>query len=325
MCTAISISEAHRLFGRNLDVESDYGEGVIITPRSFTLSLRRCENITHHHAIIGAGVICRGYPLYFDGANEHGLCAAGLSFVGNAKYFPPSKEKNNIASFEFIPYILASFKSVDEVKCALANLNITDVPFSRDMPTSDLHWMIADKSSSVVVEQTEDGLRVYDNPIGVLTNNPTFPFHLQNLANYLNLTSKEPENRFSDKVELKRYSRGMGAIGLPGDLSSTSRFVRAAFTKLNAKAGDTTDESLAAAFHILSSVEQTDGCARVGDLYEKTVYSSVINLDTLTYYYRTYTNSQISAVRLFGEDLDSEMLIHYPFLKKQSILYQNKR
>ena len=322
MCTALSITDSYHLFGRNLDVEADLGEGVIITPRGYTFSFRKHPNLTNHHAIIGAGIICRGYPLYFDGANEYGLCAAGLSFVGNAKYFPSKNDKINIASFELIPYILSSFKNVAQVKEALRDINVTDVPFSRDMPPSDLHWLIADKSASVVLEQTEDGLKFYDNPVGVLTNNPHFPFHIDNLSNYLNLTSREPTNRFSEKIDLKRYSRGMGAIGLPGDLSSASRFVRACFTKLNAIHSNTTDAAITTAFHILSSVEQTEGCARVGDAYEKTAYSSIINLDTLTYCYKTYESTSVCAVRLFSEDLDTSSLISYPFIDGKT-LYQN--
>ena len=323
MCTSIFVSDTARLFGRNLDVEIGYGTSVIITPRDYTLSFRRSEKLTHHNAIIGSGIILRGYPLYFDAANEYGLAIAGLSFVGNAKYFTPSPNKLNVASFELIPYILATAKNTDEARDELARINVTDVPFSRDMPPSDLHWMIADRHSCIVIEQTNGGLKVYDNPVGVLTNNPPFPFHLYNLDGHLNLTSDEPKNRFSDKIKLDRYSRGMGAIGLPGDLSSASRFVRAAFTKLNATPGKDTEHSISQAFHILASVEQTDGCAKVGDKYEYTEYSSVINLDTLTYYYRTYANSAISAVRLFSEDLDSSALISYPTSSSENITYKN--
>jgi len=324
MCTAVTTNKRNRLFGRNLDVEKSYGEEVIITPRSFTISFRKTDNIPRHHAIIGAGIVGRGYPLYFDGANEHGLAMAGLNFVGNAKYSPPKENKINITPFEFIPFILGKCSTIKEALIELRHINITDIPFSEELPLSELHWLIADKTCSIVVEQSELGLKIYENPTGVLTNNPHFPYHLENLNNYLNLTSDIPENRFSDDLKLKRYSNGMGALGLPGDLSSSSRFVRAVFNKFNSREALSTEDGIGGMFHILSSVEQIEGCARVENEYERTEYSSVINLDTLTYYYRTYTNSQLSAVRLFSEDLDSSTLIRYPFLRKQNTFYQNR-
>lgn len=324
MCTAITMNKRNRLFGRNLDVKKSYEEELLITPRSFTLSFRKSDKLSHHHAIIGVGIVERGYPLYFDGANEHGLAMAGLNFVGNAKYSPPRENKINITPFEFIPFILGKCSTIKEALMELRHINLTDIPFSKELPLAELHWLIADKTASIVVEQSELGLKIYENPTGVLTNNPHFPYHLENLNNYLNLTSEIPENRFSEDLKLKIYSNGMGAIGMPGDLSSASRFVRAVFTKFNSQEYDATEEAVGQMFHILSSVEQQAGCVRVGDGYERTEYSSVINLDTLTYYYRTYTNSRLSAVRLFSEDLDASSLIRYPFLRKQDTLYQNR-
>ena len=323
MCTCIFLSDSGHFFGRNLDIEKSYGEGVVITPRGYTLSMRRADNLTRHYAIIGAGIVSRGYPLYFDGANEHGLAIAGLNFVGNARYFPPKENKLNLASFELIPYVLATCKSVEEAKSELTHVNVTDLPFSRELPPSELHWMISDKRGSIVVEQTENGLKMYDNPTDVLTNNPPFPFHLQNLNNYINLTPDPPENRFSQKIRLDAYSRGMGALGLPGDLSSSSRFVRAAFTRLNSKPQSSTELSISQAFHILSSVEQVEGCVRLGDELERTEYSSVINLDTLTYYYKTYTSGRVTAVRLFSEDIDSSTLISFPLERELGVSYKN--
>ena len=324
MCTAITTNKRNRLFARNLDVEKSYGQDVIITPRAFTLSFRKSENIQHHYAMIGAGIIERGYPLYFDGANEHGLAMAGLNFVGNAKYEPPKENKLNITPFEFIPYILGKCKSIKDCMLELKHINLTAIPFSKDLALAELHWIIADKTGSIVVEQSQNGLKVYDNPTGVLTNNPPFPFHLQNLNNYIGLSSSEPSNTFSPEINLAAYSNGMGGLGMPGDLSSASRFVRATFNKFNSCESMSTEDGINQMFHILSSTEQCEGAVRIGEEYEKTDYSSVINLDTLTYYYRTYSNSQITAVRLFSENLDASSLISYPFLRKQNVMYQNR-
>ena len=323
MCTAISYNHGAHLFGRNLDVEISYGEGIVITPRNFTLSFRKSDSLKSHYAIIGVGITERGYPLYFDGANEHGLAMAGLNFVGNAKYTTPKPDKINITPFEFIPFILGKFKSVKEVMVELGNINLTDIPFSRELPLAELHWMIADRNEAITVEQTEDGLQVYENRLGILTNNPQFPYHTENLNNYINLTREEADDRFSKRASLTRYSRGMGSIGLPGDPSSASRFVRAAFSALNSPEKAKTEGGVCQLFHVLSSVEQVEGTVAVGDKFERTEYSSVINLDTLTYYYKTYTNSQISAVRLFSEDMDASAIRQYPFLQDQSVCYQN--
>ena len=175
----------------------------------------------------------------------------------------------------------------------------------------------------MVIESLKDGLYIHHNPVGVLTNNPPFDYHLYNLTNYINLTSDEPSNRFSKKIELAAYSRGMGGIGLPGDLSSASRFVRASFTKLNSKCDSNEEDAVTQFFHILDSVAQTEGCVKVGSAYEKTVYTSCCNTEKGVYYYKTYSNSQINAVNLFHEDLDRKELIQYPLRCKQQIRYEN--
>lgn len=110
----------------------------------------------------------------------------------------------------------------------------------------------------------KDGLHIYDNPVGVLTNNPSFDYQLFNLNNYRVLSSETPKNNFSNQISLNAYSRGMGGIGLPGDLSSVSRFVKATFTKLNSVSGDSESESISQFFHILGSVEQQKGLCDVG-------------------------------------------------------------
>ena len=183
--------------------------------------------------------------------------------------------------------------------------------------------MIADKDESIVVESVKDGLKVYDNPVKVLTNNPPFDYHLLNLANYMGVTREEPVSRFSEELKLSPYSRGMGGMGLPGDLSSASRFVKAAFTRLNSISGETESESISQFFHILGSVAQQRGCARVGKEFEITIYSSCCNTDTGVYYYTTYENSQISGVDMHKEDLDGETLVSYPLVQGQQINMQN--
>lgn len=324
MCTAATYKTNDFYFGRTLDYESSYGEEIVIMPRNFRLDFLSEGICEKHYAVIGTAHIAGGYPLFYDAVNEKGLCMAGLNFVGNAHYFKNKNGKSNIAQYEFIPWILGKCTSTDEAKELISNINITDTPFSEHMPVGQLHWIIADKNSAITVESVSDGIKVYDNPLGVLTNNPPFDEQMFRLNDYMHLSSRQPKNTFSDKLELKAYSRGMGAIGLPGDLSSQSRFVRVAFVKANSVSGKGETESVSQFFHILGSVDQPRGCCEVADgKYEITIYTSCCNADKGIYYYTTYDNHRISAVDMRKESLDANELISYPMITEEKINCQN--
>ena len=324
MCTAATHRTKDHFFGRNLDLEYCYNETVTIAPRSFPFNFRRGGILEKHYAMIGIATVEEGYPLYYDATNEKGLSMAGLNFPGNADYKAEAAGMDNITPFEFIPWILGQCATVDEAGKLLQRINLVKINFSEKFPLSPLHWIIADREQSIVVESVKDGLKVYPNPAGILTNNPSFDFQLFNLNNYMGITREQPVNRFSHKLELTEYSRGMGGLGLPGDLSSASRFVRAAFTKMNSISGEGEMESVSQFFHILGSVEQQRGCVLIGNSdYEITVYSTCCNTDKGKFYYRTYENSQISCVDLNREKLDSCELTAYPLIKKQQVNYQN--
>ena len=323
MCTAVTYKTKNHYFGRNLDYEFSYCETVTITPRNYVFNFRKMGEMKNHYAMIGMAFVQENYPLYYDATNEKGLSIAGLNFPSNACYNDFVLEKDNITPFELIPWILSQCATVKEARILLSKMNLLNENFSDALPLSPLHWMISDRDESIVVESVKEGLKVYDNPVGVMTNNPTFDFHLLNLANYMSLSRNDPINNFSDKVNLKTYSRGMGAIGLPGDLSSASRFVKVAFTKLNSISGDSESESVSQFFHILASVAQQKGCCHVKGGYEYTIYSSCCNIDKGIYYYTTYENSQITGINMFKENLDSSDLISYPLIKGQHIYMQN--
>ncbi len=324
MCTAVTYQTKNHYFGRNLDLEYSFSETVTITPRNYPFNFRKVDCIETHYALIGMAYVNDNYPLYYDAINEKGLGMAGLNFPGNAYYHEVVDDLQNIAPFEFIPYVLTQCKTIKEVKQLLANVNLANINFSSQLPASPLHWIIADKEESIVVESVKDGLKIYDNPVGILTNNPTFDMQLFNLNNYLHLTTKEPENTFSDKLNLHAYSRGMGGLGLPGDLSSQSRFVKATFTKMNSLSLDTENASINQFFHILGSVYQQRGCVDMLDnKYEITIYSSCCNQDLGIYYYTTYDNSQITAVDMYKENLDGQDLINYNLITETQINHQN--
>lgn len=324
MCTAISVTVDHNYFGRNLDFELSFGEKVIITTRNFKFSFRNDKTINKHFAMIGMGIVSENFPLYFDATNEKGLSVAGLNFPDNAKYLDRIDGVDNVASFELIPWILAQCESVKDARKLLEKVNITNEVFNEKFPPSPLHWIIADKFETIVVEQTEDSIEIFENPVGVLTNNPKFDVQMFNLTNYMLITAGEANNAFSDKIDLKPYSRGMGGIGLPGDLSSASRFVKASFLKLNSIFGKTEQEIINHFFHILYSVYQIKGAVKVGDGYEITHYTSCCNTDKGLYYYSTHNNSQINAVSLFAENLENDNLICHDLILEQNIFLQNK-
>lgn len=336
MCTAATYQTKNAYFGRNLDYEFSYGEEAVIIPRNFPLYFREAGVHDSHYAIIGVAYVAptpaatlapnqpANTPLLYDAINEKGLGMAGLNFVGNAVYNAPVEGKDNVAQFEFPTWILSQCATVAEARKLLENLNLRNLNFSDQLPVAELHWIISDNKEQIVVESVADGLKIYDNPVGVLTNNPPFDEQLFHLNNYLNLTNQEPVNRFAPNLPLRAYSRGMGAIGLPGDLSSQSRFVKAAFTKLHSKSANDELSSVSQFFHILHSVDQQYGCCDLGnDKYEHTLYSSCYNLEQGIFYYTTYNDHQISAISLNKTNLDTTNLIRYPMIETEQVNYQN--
>ena len=324
MCTAVTYKTKDHYFGRTLDYEFSYEERVAVTPRNYPFHFRRVKSIEQHYAMIGMAYVVDGYPLYYEATNEKGLSMAGLNFPGNADYKPEVAEKDNVVPFEFIPWVLGQCETIGQTKELLKNINLVKIDFSDKLPLSPLHWMISDREESIVVECVKGGLNIYDNPIGVMTNNPTFDIQMFQLNNYMYLSKETPVNHFAKQLQLEPYSRGMGAMGLPGDLSSMSRFIRAAFTKMNSVSGDSEMESISQFFHILGSVTQQRGCVHMGnEQYEITIYTSCCNTDKGIYYYTTYENSQITGVDMYKEDLDGNEVVTYPLVKGQQIRMQN--
>ena len=320
MCTAASFKNKNTYFGRTLDYEFSYGEKVTITPRNYPFEFRHLGLNNNHYAIIGMAHIHNDYPMYYDAMNEYGLGMAGLNFVGNAKYNEVIEGKENVAQFEFISFILSTCKNVLEAKNKIKEINLVKTPYNEYYPAAKLHWILRDTNDCIVVEAMEDGLHIYDNKTGALTNNPPFNYQLENLKNYVSLNNDEPNKSFSFNEAF--YSRGMGSVGLPGDLTSQGRFVRVVYTAHFSVASPDENSSVNQFFHILESVWQTRGLCKINDKYEITIYASCMNLNEGIYYYKTYDNPQISAVYLKNENLNSSKLISYA-LAKESIFKQN--
>lgn len=323
MCTAISVKCGDHYFGRNLDYHCDFGEKVVITPRNYRFNFTNGHTCDTHYAIIGVALEYSNYPLYFDATNEKGLSVAGLNFPGFSQYNERINGKENVASYEIIPWILLQCETVSDAVKYIERVNITNDAFDSKMTPTPLHWIIADGEKTVTIEQTNKGIEVYENPVGVLTNSPPFDMQMINLCNYMMLSSDKAINSFADKISLIPYGKGLGAFGLPGDCSPMSRFVRASFQKLNCEYGKTENEIVNNFFHILNSVYHISGSVRESEGFQITNYSSCCNTSKGIYYYTTYYNSSINAVDIRRENLNSDKLITYDFIKKDSINIQN--
>ncbi len=311
MCTAICYRSNSFYFGRNLDLDRGYGERVLITPRNYEIKMRCEKPIKSHFAMIGMACVVDGFPLYYEATNEKGLCMAGLNFPENAAYYNFAEGKDNVAPFELIPWILAQCSCVDEAKELLSKINLVNIDFSEQLPLSPLHWMISDKKCSIVVEPLKDGLKINDDPFEVLTNNPPFEFHQTNVSHYMELGIGHATSQFRASIPVKNYSLGMGALGLPGDFSSASRFIRALFVKENSVSEDTEESHVNQFFHILNSVAMPKGCVLAENGFEYTRYSSCCNIERGIYYYTTYDDFEIKSVNMHDVDLSHTKLCVY--------------
>lgn len=328
MCTSLALHSHDFYFGRNLDLEYSFGQQVVLAPRGYAFHFRRAGDMLSHYAIIGMAAVQEGYPLFAEGANERGLCMAGLNFPGNA-FYPPAeeaeKDRRLVSAFELIPWLLGQCESVREARALLEKTQLVNIPFSADVPVATLHWHIADRAESIVLESTREGMRVYDNPVHVMTNNPPFDFHLNNLRQYMGVTSAYAENRFADSLPLTSFGNGLGGFGLPGDLSPASRFVRAAFMLHNSRCEEGEESCVGQFFHLLDSVAMPRGSVKTREgLYEITDYSCCYSAQTQTYYYKTYRNSRITAVRMSEKAMAGDALRVYPLRDEQDFLVEEE-
>lgn len=325
MCTSIAMKTSDFYFGRTMDLDYEFHTSVVITPRNYPVTFRRSSVLRRHNAIIGMASVLDDYPLYAEAANEKGLCMAALNFPDNA-YYPDEEDprKTNISPFELFHWILGQCGTVEEARRLLDSTHLVNIPFSSSLPLTPLHWHIADQTCSATLENTRDGLHLYDNSVGVLTNNPAFHFQLTNLCQYMNLISGFPRNCFSELEGIAPFGQGLGSFGLPGDYSPSSRFVKAAYLLLNSVCDKDDSSSLAQLFHLLDSVSIVKGSVlSQRDACDMTTYACCINATKGIYYYKTYTNSQFTAVNLRHENLNASTLRIFPLSISQQIAWAN--
>ena len=299
MCTAVRFTDdqGNMFFGRNLDWSFDYGQAVLRTPGDAAVpaAFERPDDPARGHDVIGVGITALGVPLYFDCANDAGLAVAGLNFPQSAHYAAgPVDGAVNVAAYEFPYWVARNFGSVAEVRTALTGVTVVAKAVSDKLPVANLHWIVADATGAIVVECMEDGLRVWEDDIDVLTNEPNFGWHRQNLRNYLTLTDADPAPASWGGAELKAFGSGEGLRGVPGDYSGPSRFVKVAFVNAHYPVQAGEKDNVTRLFRTLGSVAVPEGCARMADgSYEKTLYTSGFSAATRSYYYATYDDPQI--------------------------------
>ena len=313
MCTGVRFSDdkGNMYFGRNLDWSCGYGQKVVITPRGYKYKSAFLGELTPHHgAIIGMAIVEENVPLYFDCANEAGLGIAGLNFPGYADYAAkPIENKTNIAAYEFPLWVVMHFSTVDEVEEALKDAVIVAKPINAKYPVSQLHFIIGDAKRSIVVEYTKDGMEIYHNDVDILTNQPGYAWHKENLRNYLNLDPKMPAEVDWRGAKFTAFGSGSLMRGIPGDYYSPSRFVRVAYLNTHYPVKSTEQDNVSRLFHTLGGVSMVDGAAQMADgECEITVYTGGYSSASKTYYYNTYEDPAIVSVAMKDYDLDGAEL-----------------
>lgn len=328
MCTGLCFKAADNnvLFGRNMDLAYEFNQQVIIMPEGYQYEDKVSGNmVTNKVPIIGMGTCIDNHVVYAEAMSIKGLACAGLNFARYAYFEPKSVEgKINLAPYDFIQWVLSNFSTVEEAKEAIKGIELIDAPLNKDTPVALLHWMISDKSgASIVVEKTKAGLKVYDNPVGVMTNDPTFDWHLTNLNEYLYLTPEHHPNVVWREKELKALGIGSGTLGIPGDFASVSRFVRIAYICTHTPKVEGAN-AISHVFNMLEYVKMVRGGVRTEDGREdNTLYSACMDLENGIYYYRTRENSRVNAVSLKNADCTNGEPILFPYKNEQDFNYQN--
>lgn len=329
MCTGLSLvtKDNKHLFGRNLDVPATYGQSVHIVPRNYDwINVVNGETLSSKYACIGMGIVVDRHPLLFDACNEKGLAGAGLNFTHFAKFNDVAVEgRTNLSGSNFLYWAVSNFSNLVELKDALSNLILTSIPVKEGLPVAKLHWMFTDLSGkSIVIEYMEDGMHVYENPVGTLTNDPTFPWQLTNLSQYVTLTQSTPSPKQFGEWTVKPFGHGLNMCGLPGDASPAARFIRTVYFRDTVVEANDEVSGVSAFFQVLTGVTVIKG-SEVDPNGEMnyTVYKSCMCQESGTYYYTDYNNRRINAVCLSKADLDVKDIINFDYQAKQDILFQN--
>lgn len=310
MCTTFVYK--NKYFGRNMDIDIPFGEKIIFTPNGYW-DMYKCVNSSNKYKILGIGSLVNDTPLYAEAINEYGLYMAGLNFPYNAEYGNEKDDLLNLAPYELIPYFLGNYKNIDELQEDIKNLNIVNIEFKQDLPLASLHFFLSDGNKNLVIEQVKEGLKIYEDKVGVLTNNPIYPYHIYNLQNYANLNVRNPHTYIFEENEYLPYGEGIGLFGLPGDFSPTSRYIRSAILK-NYMEKHESINFVSDVFHLLDNTAMIRGSVITkNNRLDITRYSVCYSKLERKIWIKTYDNFNVYSTSFSDFDRELESIDFYSF------------
>ncbi|QOX63749.1 choloylglycine hydrolase family protein [Anoxybacterium hadale] len=307
MCTAITLTtqQGETFFGRNMDFSYDIQPQLFIVPGGYVwnnvLDMSSLRNI---YSFIGIGQALDGLLGFFDGVNEMGFTAAALYFAGYAQYENQPDQHSSaeqIASFDFLHYMLGRCASVDDLYALRGRVSILGIPDPVTGSAAPLHWIAADRNGRcAVIELTEKGFEIYDNSIGVMANSPDFPWHMTNLRNYMEASPYQTDETYWGDIKLTPFGQAAGTSILPGGYTSPERFVRTAYLKTHLPPTENDLDAVISCFHVMESVTIPRGAVVTNrETFDYTKYTAFINTITCEYYFKTYDNLQIRTASLY--------------------------
>ena len=312
-CTGVSLTAADgsRIVARTVEWAATPMQcGYVVAPRghahqSYTPT---GENGLKYKAVYGyVGIYTEYEPFVVEGVNEAGLSAGLFFFPQYGEYAPYNKDNNNktLCDMQFVSWVLSQFSSIDQLKAAISNIDLVTL----NSKIGAVHWRIAQPDGRMVVLEVVGGVpHFYENTLGVLTNAPGFPWHMTNLNNYINLVpGSAPDNTIMPGITLQPLGHGSGMLGLPGDFTAPSRFVRATFFQTTSPVWSTGFETVVQAFHILNNFDIPIGSQHPKadipkDLPSATQFTAVTDQKAMKFYYRTAWNSNIRCIDLNSID-----------------------
>lgn len=329
MCTSFTyqIKNGSNALARSMDFAFKLDPDIVLIPRGFSWQAQPDRAVrTTTYAFTGLGRHLGEY-VFADGVNEQGLCCAVLYFSGYASYQKePLENKINLAPHEVVFWLLSSCSTVGQVREAVKDLNITASVIDLLGLVPPFHWIVTDRlGDTIVIEPLEDGLSVCDNPVGVMSNSPDFSWHMTNIRNYIGVRPYQLKPVTLGGVTFAPFGQGSGTMGIPGDYTPPSRFLRALFGKETINRAENELDAVTAIFHILSSVDIPKGSVVTDKGIDYTQHSCCMFCDSGAYYFKTYDNSQIIKVDLFAEDLNAPAAKTWPVPKTQQINAVNAR
>lgn len=302
--------------GRSVEFGINLLLSAVVVPRNLELSgtlPNGQSGLKYKTKYAAVGGSTYGTTTIMDGLNEKGLTAAVFYFPDDATYseITAENQKKALSPTEFNAWILSQFQTVEEVKVALNDVVIAPTTPKGWPSLPPFHYIVYDKSGkSIVIEPIDGKLNVYDNPLGVLTNSPRFDWQMTNLSNYANLSPYNVNELTLNKTIFKPFGQGSGMLGLPGDFTPPSRFVRAAFFSTNAIPSNNAQESVFQAFHILNQFDIPRGVVRSKANNktdsEYTLATIVKDPQNLRYYFKTFEDQNIKMIDLNAFDLNAD-------------------